>query len=131
MGDDTHMPQTTVAGYEEVLTHVGGVSLFLGHSVQPAQVVFCELNSMELEGEVLPTAGGLSLLLEEEEDCNCEGTLVEQVSDDVLTHVGGSSLLEFVRDTTYQVGDAKLPEDELWSDAMFTHFADLHTQCHN
>jgi hypothetical protein len=61
----TQSRDPTAAGYEEILTHVGGVSLFFEHSVQPAEVVFSELHSMELEGEVLSAIGGLSLFPEE------------------------------------------------------------------
>jgi hypothetical protein len=62
----TQRREPTAAGYEEILTHVGGVSLLFEHSVQPAEVVFSELHSMELEGEVLSTIGRLSLFPEED-----------------------------------------------------------------
>lgn len=119
--DVTQMPEPTVAGHEEVLTHVGGVSLFLKHSVQPTEAVFSELHRMELGGEVFPTAGDLSSLFLEEglgsTNEVCEAVLLEDLSrsDEVLTHVGGLSLfLEFYLDLSVASVDQVLHEYMQW-----------------
>jgi hypothetical protein len=85
----TQRREPTAAGYEEILTHVGGVSLLFEHSVQPAEVVFSELHSMELEGEVLSTIGRLSLFPEEDwvllmTNEVCDIVLLEDVAASVL-----------------------------------------------
>ncbi|KAM0862218.1 hypothetical protein ACQ4PT_045399 [Festuca glaucescens] len=117
--DATQMPETTVAGYEEVLRHVGGVSLFLEHFVQPTKVVFCELHSMEPEGEVFPTVGGMPLFLEEGLGSTnmCYAVLIKDVSgsDEVLTHVGGLSLfLECDLDLSVASVNQVLHDDLPW-----------------
>jgi hypothetical protein len=119
--DPNQMPEPDVAGYEEVLTHAGGVSLFLEHLVQPAnKVVFSELHSMEPEGEVIPPGRGLSLFLEEglySTNEVCDVVLLEDAygSDKVLTHVGGLSIfLEFDLDMSVVSADEVLQDYLPW-----------------
>ena len=65
LGDINRMTEPISACYEEVLTHVGCVSLFIEPCLEPVELVFSESHGMELEGEVFTTVGGLSLLLQE------------------------------------------------------------------
>jgi hypothetical protein len=54
----------TISYDEEVLPHVGSVSMFLEPSVEPTEVVFSEPHRMEFEDDMLTLVGGLWLFLE-------------------------------------------------------------------
>jgi hypothetical protein len=101
------------------LTHASVFSLFLEHFVQPTKVVFSKLHSMEPEGEVFPTAGGMPQFLEERLGSTnvCDAVLIKDVtgSDEVLTHVGGLSLfLECGLDLSVASVNQVLHDDLPW-----------------
>jgi hypothetical protein len=88
----------------ELITDVGGVSLFLEIFVEPAKVVSSEPPLMELDADqVLTHVGGSSLFLELVMEATEHVVWDEQLADYVLTHIAGLSLFRELDVDTFPV----------------------------
>jgi hypothetical protein len=99
LGTVTQMAVAIADSSEEVLTHVGGVSLFLEPLVAPAEMVFSKTSLIELVDEVFTCVGGSTIFMELDID---SANMVFE--DDVVTTVGGVALfLEQNMDNQYEL----------------------------